>query len=194
MKQLFFIFKKSFSLIALMTMCFGFSSCAFMGDLAQGMAQGMGNFGGYGTGGYQVYPGGFVRDTSMDYLLDPRYAMHQVLNEEQQEYQAAKRIRPNLTLEQFRLEKGQAIQMAKSGGSSSSTSTSSSTRSSYSSSSSKSCPQCNGTGRMEYNTNPPQFGLDNAYKVKCSECGKEVLKSWGHSHITCKICHGKGTI
>ena len=85
-----------------------FSSCneAFW----QGMAQGAAGMGGYGMGGYQVMPGGFVRNTSMDYLLDPRYAMQQVLNQEQQEYQAAKQYRPNLTLEQFRIEKGLAIQ------------------------------------------------------------------------------------
>ncbi len=47
-----------------------FTSCD---TILQGMAQGMG--GGYGMGGYQVMPGGFVRNTSMDYLLDPRYAM-----------------------------------------------------------------------------------------------------------------------
>lgn len=78
--------------------------------------------------------------------------------------------------------------------SSSSTSSSSSTRSSSSSSSSsKACPQCNGSGKMEYNSNPAQFGAKYE-EVYCSTCGKNVPKSWGHSHITCKICHGRGTI
>lgn len=134
---------------------FAFSSCneAFW----QGMAQGAAGMGGYGSmgGGYQVMPGGFVRNTSMDYLLDPRYAMQQVLNQEQQEYQAAKQYRPNLTLEQFRMEKGQAYQMMKNGSgssSSSSISSSSSTSSgpSYSSgSSSRDCQRCMGTGKCQ---------------------------------------------
>lgn len=55
------------------------------------------------------------------------------------------------------------------------------------------CSHCKGTGRMEYNTNPTQFGMDNAYKVKCNECGKEVLKSWGHTHVSCSNCNGRGT-
>ena len=115
----------------------------------QGMAQGVGGYGGYGMGGYQVMPGGFVRNTSMDYLLDPRYAMQQVLNQEQQEYQAAKRYRPDLTLEQFRIEKGQAIQMmnSNSGGlSSSPSSSSSSSRSTTSSSNGSMCRLCAGSG------------------------------------------------
>jgi len=183
--------KKYLVLCAIMAL---FSSCD---TFWQGMAQGMGGYGGYGMGGYQTMPGGFVRNTSMDYLLDPRYAMQQTMAQEQQEYQAAKQYRPNLTLEQFRLEKGQAAQMSRNGGygsNSSSSSSSSSSTSHSTTSSSKACPQCHGTGRMEYNTNPPQYGVNNAYKVKCNECGKEVLKSWGHTHITCKICHGRGTI
>ena len=59
----------------------------------------------------------------------------------------------------------------------------------------KECPQCHGTGRMELNTNPTQYGgMNNTYNVRCKECGKEYPKSWGHTHINCKICHGKGTI
>ena len=58
--------------------------------------------------------------------------------------------------------------------------------------SSKKCTTCNGSGRMPYDTFPEQYGLDNSYKVKCNECGKFFPKSWGHTHITCKSCHGKG--
>ena len=60
-------------------------------------------------------------------------------------------------------------------------------------SSRRECPHCHGIGRMEYNTNPAQYGI-NTTMVKCKECGKEVLQSWGHTHVTCKICHGRGTI
>ncbi len=158
-------------------------------SVLQGLATTMG---GYGMGGYQVMPGGFVRNTSYDYLLDPRYALQQVLNQEQQEYQAAKQYRPNLTLEQFRIEKGQAIQMMNSGGSSSSTSSSSSSSSSsnYSSSSSNSsgrmCQLCAGTGRCKtcegkgYYYNP----LNLSQTVLCPNC---------HNHNgKCSSCSGTG--
>lgn len=162
----------------------------------QGMAQGMAGYGGYGMGGYQVMPGGFVRNTSMDYLLDPRYAMQQVQNQEQQEYQAAKQYRPNLTLEQFRIEKGQALQMMKnsessSSSSSSSTSSSNSSRSStagYSSSSNeKMCRRCVGTGKCKtcegrgYYYNP----LDLSKTVLCPNCQRN------HNGI-CASCGGTG--
>lgn len=55
----------------------------------------------------------------------------------------------------------------------------------------KECTTCNGTGRMPLDTNPPQFGYDNSYKVKCNECGQAFPKSWGHTHVTCTSCHGK---
>ena len=161
----------------------------------QGMAQGAAGYGGMG-GGYQVMPGGFVRNTSMDYLLDPRYAMQQVLNQEQQEYQAAKQFRPNLTLEQFRMEKGQAYQMMKDAerNSSSSSSSSSPSSSSYrsntttssSSSSGKSCRLCAGTGTCKtctgrgYYYNP----LDLSKTVLCPNC---------HNHDgKCSSCGGRG--
>lgn len=156
----------------------------------QGMAQGVGGYGGYGMGGYQVMPGGFVRNTSMDYLLDPRYAMQQVLNQEQQEYQAAKRYRPDLTLEQFRIEKGQAIQMmnSNSGGlSSSPSSSSSSSRSTTSSSNGSMCRLCAGSGVCKtcsgkgYYYNP----LDLSKKVLCPNCQS-------NHNGKCSSCGGTG--
>ena len=56
----------------------------------------------------------------------------------------------------------------------------------------KICTTCHGTGRMTKDTNPAQFGYDNSYKVKCNECGQYFPKSWGHTHVTCTSCHGKG--
>jgi hypothetical protein len=72
---------------------------------------------------------------NMDYLIDPNYTLMQVqqqraqeealnqqlinlsiqqtLQQEQLEFQQAKQWRPDLTIEQFRMEKGQAIMMAK---------------------------------------------------------------------------------
>lgn len=182
--------KKSYLVILFSALVFSSCNEAFW----QGMAQGAAGMGGYGMGGYQVMPGGFVRNTSMDYLLDPRYAMQQVLNQEQQEYQAAKQYRPNLTLEQFRIEKGQAYQMMKnSGGSSSSSSSSSSlsssssrSSSSSSSSSGKMCRLCAGTGTCKtctgrgYYYNP----LDLSKTVLCPNC---------HNHDgKCSSCGGTG--
>ena len=70
--------------------------------------------------------------------------------------------------------------------------TTSTTTSTSSSGSSTQCLMCHGTGRMEYNSNPSSYGVNNDYKITCPECGKQVLKSSGHTHITCKSCHGKG--
>ena len=178
--------------IAMVTMV-TMTSCS--GSFWEGMAAGMGSMGGYGVGGYQVMPGGFVRNTSMDYLLDPRYAMQQVQNQEQQEYQAAKRFRPNLTLDQFRIEKGQALQMMKNSGSSSSSSiaSSSSTSSSrssntYTSTSSrgKMCHLCAGSGTCKtcsgrgYYYNP----FDLSKTVICPNCPNHNGK--------CSSCSGTG--
>lgn len=68
----------------------------------------------------------------------------------------------------------------------------SSTQKTNTSSTQKVCTTCNGTGRMPKDTNPAQFGYDNSYKVKCNECGQYFPKSWGHTHVTCTSCHGKG--
>ncbi|MBQ6063395.1 MAG: hypothetical protein IJK87_07155 [Prevotella sp.] len=144
--------------------------------------------GGYGMSGYQVMPGGFVRNTSMDYLLDPRYAMQQVLNQEQQEYQAAKRYRPDLTLEQFRLEKGQAYQMMKnSGGSSSSSSSTSSSSYSYSNNSSgRDCGLCHGSGKCNTcNGKGWYYGeLSMTTKLTCPNCPNHNGR--------CSSCNGTG--
>ncbi len=163
------------------------TSCG--GTFWDGMAQMYGN-GGYGMGGYQVMPGGFVRDTRYDYLLDPRLAVQQVLNQEQQEYQAAKRYRPNLTLEQFRIEKGQALQMMKNSSgnsSSSSSSTSSSSSGSQSKSNSRDCRLCLGSGKCQtcngkgYYYNP----LDLTKTVSCPNCAS-------NHNGKCSSCNGSG--
>jgi len=146
---------------------------------------------------------GFQRDTSMDYLLDPHYTIMQMERQDMAEYMQFKQnTGMDISFEQFRMLKytpadSNSDSNNSNYGSHSSNSGNSSSSGSYSQkqSSSRQCPQCHGTGRMEYNTNPPQYGgLNNNYKVRCNECGKEFLKSWGHTHITCKICNGRGTI
>lgn len=55
------------------------------------------------------------------------------------------------------------------------------------------CSLCHGTGRIGKEMNTPQFGLGDTSKEKCNECGEWFPKSWGHTHVTCPNCHGKGT-
>lgn len=52
------------------------------------------------------------------------------------------------------------------------------------------CSMCHGSGRMVYDTHPSTYGI-NRPDVYCSECGRYWPASFGHSHITCKVCHGK---
>ena len=113
---------------------------------------------------------------------------------------AAEQVKRNVAAQQRQME--QSVQQAKANmpvvtgsyvpvttSSSSSSSSSANSSSSSSSSSRTPCPQCHGTGKMVYEANAAQFGTQYS-EVYCNECGKSFPKSWGHSHITCKICHG----
>jgi hypothetical protein len=112
----------------------------------QGMAGGMG---GYGMGGYQVMPGGFVRNTSMDYLLDPRYAMQQVNQQNRQEYLQQTNGGKTMTYEEWYSKIKAPAVLGTSGSSSSSSYSSSRSSSSSSSSSSRDCRRCMGTGKCQ---------------------------------------------
>jgi len=79
---------KNLNMLLVMVAITCLSSCSdefWLQRAGTGMG-GYGLYGGYGMGGYQVYPGGFVRNTSYDYLLDPRYAIMRVNQQNQQEY------------------------------------------------------------------------------------------------------------
>lgn len=52
------------------------------------------------------------------------------------------------------------------------------------------CPLCHGSGRIVHNTYTATFGTTD-YEVYCAECGRNWMKSTGHSHITCTQCHGR---
>ena len=123
----------------------------------------------------------------------------QVEAAEELEYLEAKKYRPELTKEQFRTEKGQAIMMMKqnesmnnqtTSGSSINTSISTTTKKTDSVSTHE-CSLCHGKKRIVKDTFPPMFGTAD-YKVKCNECGEYFLRSTGHTHIPCPQCHGKG--
>lgn len=51
------------------------------------------------------------------------------------------------------------------------------------------CALCNGRGTIVYDTNPPLYGQED-YPKYCSVCQRTFMASLGHTHITCKQCHG----
>lgn len=53
------------------------------------------------------------------------------------------------------------------------------------------CSLCNGQKRIVKDTHPPLYGAKD-YQVRCNECGESFPRSWGHTHVTCPQCHGKG--
>ena len=134
---------------------------------------------------------GFRRDTSLDYLTDPQYTIQQFAYQEQQEFLAAKKYRPDLTLQQYRIEKGQAIQQLNSGmgGSSSESSVKNSTE--YISPSSTTCSMCHGTREISKELWPATYGVNDNSKERCNKCGQDFLKRAGHVHIKCPVCYGR---
>ena len=134
---------------------------------------------------------------NLDYLLNPNYAImqtqqqlaqeqaiqqqlitasiKQVEQQEQQEYLQAKQFRPNLTIEQFKLEKAKAYQIMKEAESISETSNHKNTDSSSSHShqfckrcsNTGVCPQCGGDGRLT----DTMFGTGKSLTEKCGICG-----------------------
>ena len=52
------------------------------------------------------------------------------------------------------------------------------------------CALCNGSGTTVYDTNPPLYGQQD-YPKYCSICQRSFMASCGHTHITCKQCHGR---
>lgn len=135
-----------------------------------------------------------------NYLLDPNYAMWQTEQQNQLEYAEFSRTwkKPdgsNYTYQEFLGIKAQSLagyqQQNNNGSSVSDSNISQSSTQTNTPSANKPCPRCNGKGRIVYDTYPPMFGLQDS-KVKCNECGEYHLKSTGHTHITCPLCHGKG--
>ena len=193
-----YFMKKFQSLILACIVCVSLSSCE---TFLQGMAAGMGGYG-YGMGYMPGYGG--VGGGNMDYLLDPRYAMMQVaqqqaqmnavnqqiiqttvrqVNEaEQAEYQAAKKYRPNLTLEQFRREKAQAYQNTTSSGSSTTTDYQQRKKETLNRTVGENCLSCKGSGKCSAcNGTKVAHGFGNTYK--CNVCNE---------HGDCPVCHGTG--
>lgn len=53
------------------------------------------------------------------------------------------------------------------------------------------CPRCNGNKRVELNTYPAMYGQQD-YQKTCHECNRSFPASWGHTHVSCPQCHGRG--
>lgn len=191
--------KKLQSLILACIVCISLTSCE---TFLQGMAAGMGGYG-YGMGYAPAYGGG-VGSGNMDYLLDPRYTMMQVaqqqaqmnavneqlilttvrqVNEaEQAEYQAAKKYRPNLTFEQFRMEKAQLYQNSSGSGNSTTTDYQQRKRDILNTTVGEACTSCKGTGKCHAcNGTKIAHGFGNSYK--CNVC---------NDNGDCSVCHGTG--
>ncbi len=54
------------------------------------------------------------------------------------------------------------------------------------------CRKCNGKGRVEHNSYPPQYGSTKSYQKWCAECGRSYSSTLGHGHVTCGMCGGRG--
>lgn len=52
------------------------------------------------------------------------------------------------------------------------------------------CSLCHGKRRIVRNNSVATFGNDS--RVRCNECGGYFMRSTGHSHVTCTLCHGRG--
>lgn len=181
--------KRNIVVLSLMLSCMcSLISCSFM----EGMAAGMGGYNPYGMG-YSPYGGG------VNALLDPnlaimqtnqqiyqrnqfsqsmaRKAIKQTDNQWEEEYQQAKKYRPNLTKNQWAAERAQAITTAKM------KKNQSNGRYNGNSSSSK-CYLCYGSGKCNtcYGSHKYINPLTGKY-VTCPNCKKDGL---------CSHCHGSG--
>lgn len=197
-----------------MLLCTIFSSCSpFTYGLAVGLISGLMQM----ESGQNAPPASRYSSPApqYDYLLDPGYAAAQVMQQQQandqlfnsmintaarqveeqnwQEYQEAKRFRPNLTYEQFMQEKAAAyaeVKRQETGSSTSSGNTSfgsPSNTSSYGSSHTlKDCAHCSVPGNGKCGICDGKgwvFGFTDSSRHQCTSCGGSGL---------CKFCHGTG--
>ena len=133
---------------------------------------------------------GFRRDTSLDYLLDPRFAMMQVQQQEYEEYETFKKLTgADISLEEYRLLRAQANSQNQELEREENVfnKTDSKPRISVD----NSCSYCNGKGKIEVNQSVPTYGT-SPYKKKCNICGWEYMSGTAHSHHDCPYCGGTG--
>lgn len=172
--------------------CIVFVVLTSCGSFGEGVLMGlssMGSYSGYSSGYSSV---GYTSTSgNMDYLLNPNYAVQQVLSAEDQEYHTFAKYNKksdgsNYTKNEWITMKGQAIQNSKSSSSQSSRYNSSGSSSSSTSSSTKRCRKtsatdiahCEGTGVCQ----------------KCNGKGRYYDTSFGSGRWVdpCGICNGTG--
>lgn len=128
-------------------------------------------------------------------LLDPRLAVIQVNNQYISEYNSfcfynKKADGSCYSYDEWMAMRVQAVPQIDNIGSSEVVSQNHNNNLNSNTSTSGLCNLCKGTGRISKDTYPAQFGLDKGEKEKCPECGEWFPKSWGHTHVTCPVCHG----
>lgn len=166
------------SIIANVTM---FVSCD---SVLQGMAAGMG---GYGMGGYEVMPGGYVRSTQYDYLLDPRLAYQKAMQSTPpMPTLPTVTVMPTTIPISVPTTPPASVPATTSSGSSS---YSGSSISSSSSNSSRDCRRCMGSGKCQTCNGSGYYdkiGLGSG-RFLCPNCDS-------NHNGKCAICHGTGKV
>lgn len=133
---------------------------------------------------------GFKRDTSLDYLLDPRLAMMQAQQQEYEEYETFKKLTgADISLEEYRLLRAQANYQNQE--QEREERDFNKTDSKPIISGNNTCAYCNGKGTIEVNQSVPTYGT-SPYKKKCNICGWEYMSGTAHSHHNCPHCGGTG--
>lgn len=184
---------KRYSFIAsLFTIMLILTSCS--SNFWEGMAAGMGGFGGgmYGGGMYGggMYGGGASMYSGVPYGLQPNVAadaaassvMNNVTSNVWNNANEGQKIIDNMAKDVWK--NGVPATPVQTGGGSS-TSSSSSSRSTSSSSGHR-CNLCKGTGRKVRES----WSGDKTSTKWCNECNKSV--GMGHSHTNCDLCGGDG--
>ncbi len=130
---------------------------------------------------------------NLNTLLDPRLAMMQVQTQNISEYNSfcyynKKADGSNYSYDEWMNMKAQAYALTQNS-MNDTNNTQSSSIGKKDKTHKTSCSLCKGTGRIAKDTNPAQFRINNG-KEKCQECGEWFPASWGHTHVTCPVCHG----
>lgn len=133
---------------------------------------------------------GYQRDTSLDYLLDPRLAIMQTQQQEYEEYETFKRLSgANISLDEYRMLKAQANYQKNDPDPEPDPGPATNPKPKVSGN--RTCPYCNGKGKTEVNKSVATYGA-TPYKKRCNECGWEYMSNTSHSHVHCYHCGGTG--
>ncbi len=144
---------------------------------------------------------GFQRDTSLDYLLDPRFAMMQAQQQEIEEYETFKKLSGlNISIDEYRMLKYQSNSQGVAEGNvdiniyeeNSNVNTNFSNSRDNSQKSRHVCSACKGKGSIERNDGSIAHYGTSPTKKKCPTCGWEYWSTTFHRHEQCRFCHGTG--